>query len=89
MNIYVSNLNSTVQREDLQKKFSPYGEVTIINLIIDKITHRNRGFAFIGMPNKTAAEKAIRELDGSLLDGSSMKVKAAQSRVEGRNQTFY
>lgn len=88
MNIYVSNLSFAVQREDLHKKFSAYGEISLINLVIDGITKRNRGFAFIGMRSKAAAENAIRELNGSMLDGRSIKVKEAQSQTNN-DRTFY
>lgn len=89
MNIYVSNLSSAVQREDLKKQFAPYGEVSLINIIKDKVTNQSRGFAFVGMRDKQAAEKAIRELDGIMMDGRSIKVKAAQSRDEGSSRSFY
>ena len=76
MNIYVSNLGSGVQSEDLKKLFSSYGEVSI-RVIMDKQTNRSRGFAFVGIRDKQAAEKAVRELNGVSLDGRTIKVKEA------------
>jgi RNA recognition motif-containing protein len=89
MNIYVSNLSLSVQSEDLKKQFSPYGEVSLINIIMDKNTNRNRGFAFVGMRSKQAAEKAIRELDGIVIDGRSIKVKEAKGRDEQAGKHFH
>jgi len=89
MNIYVSNLSLNVQQEDLRKQFSPYGEVSIINIVMDKINKQSRGFAFVGMRDKNSAEKAIRELDGIMMDGRSMKVKEARGRDEGSGKSFY
>jgi RNA recognition motif-containing protein len=82
MNIYVSNLGFNVQSEDLQKHFSLYGEVASINIITDKITKRSRGFGFIKMDDTKAAEKAIRELNGMMLDNQTIKVKEARRRED-------
>ena len=90
MNIYVSNLSSTVESADLKKQFSPYGEVSLINIVKDKFTNRSRGFAFVDMRDKQAGEKAIRELDGITMDGRTIKVKEAKSRDEQASKaTFY
>ncbi|MBL7769568.1 MAG: hypothetical protein JNK20_11355 [Flavipsychrobacter sp.] len=45
------------------------GEVTSVNVIIDKVTNRSRGFGFVDMPNSTAAENAIKELNGVSMEG--------------------
>lgn len=82
MNIYVSNLGLNVQSEDLKKHFSLYGEVASINIIMDKITKRSRGFGFIKMDDTKAAEKAIRELNGITLDNQAIKVKEARRRED-------
>jgi len=82
MNIYVSNLGFNVQSEELRKHFSLYGEVASINIIMDKITKRSRGFGFIRMDDTKAAEKAIRELNGITLDNQTIKVKEARRRED-------
>ena len=80
MNIYVSNLGFNVQSEELKDHFSRYGVVVSVNIIMDKITRRSRGFGFIRMDNTKAAEKAIRELNGITLDNQTIKVKEARRR---------
>ncbi|MCF1714315.1 RNA-binding protein [Flavihumibacter sp. RY-1] len=92
MNIYVSNLGFGVQNEELEKLFTPYGEVSSVNVIIDKVTNRSRGFGFVDMPNSTAAENAIKELNGVSMEGRTIKVNEAKPREDrskssGRN--FY
>jgi RNA recognition motif-containing protein len=78
MNIYVSNLGFNVQDEDLKKHFSKYGEVASVKIVIDKVTNRSRGFAFVDMKDQQAAEKAIRELNGLTLDNRAIKVNEAR-----------
>ena len=90
MNIYVSNLGFGVQSEDLKKLFIPYGTVSSVNIIMDKATSRSRGFGFVDMPDKNAAEKAMAELEGSMLDGRPVKLKEAREREQpsARKETW-
>jgi RNA recognition motif-containing protein len=83
MNIYVSNLGFSVDREELKKLFSPYGIVASVSIILDKLTNRSRGFAFVQMPNEDAAQKAMRELNGAVVDGRPMRLSEAK-----RNERF-
>ena len=80
MNIYVSNLSFAVKDEDLRGFFAEYGEVSSAKVITDKLTNRSRGFAFVEMPDETAAQKAIQELDGATVDGRSIKVNVARPK---------
>lgn len=89
MNIYVSNLSFAVVGEDLVKQFSQYGKVSSVNIIMDKVTNRSRGFAFVDMPENNAAEKAIRELNGSSLDGRFIKVNEARQREDRNKSSSY
>ena len=82
MNIYVSNLSFTVQDEDLKAFFAEYGEVSSAKVITDRETNRSRGFGFVEMPDDAAAQKAISELDGGMVDGRSIKVTVAKPREE-------
>jgi RNA recognition motif-containing protein len=82
MNIYVSNLSFAVQDEDLRGFFAEYGEVTSAKVIMDKFTNRSRGFGFVEMSDKTAAQTAIKELDGATVDGRQIKVNEARPREE-------
>jgi len=85
MNIYVSNLSFAVQDEDLREFFAEYGEVASAKVITDKFTNRSRGFGFVEMPDETAAQKAIQELDGATVDGRTIKVNVARPKEEKTN----
>jgi RNA recognition motif-containing protein len=82
MNIYVSNLSFNIQDEDLHQFFSEYGEVTSAKVINDKFTGKSRGFGFVEMPDKAAAQKAIAELDGGSVDGRTIKVVEAKPKED-------
>jgi len=82
MNIYVSNLSYSVQDDDLRGFFQEYGEVASAKVIMDKYTNRSKGFGFVEMPDDTAAQKAIAELDGGMVEGRAIKVMVAKPKEE-------
>jgi RNA recognition motif-containing protein len=82
MNLYVSNLGFNTGDEELRKMFAAYGEVSSAKVIMDKIMNKSRGFGFVEMPDDTAAGTAIKELDGTMNEGRSIKVSEARPREE-------
>ena len=87
MNIYVSSLSFAVQDEDLREFFAEYGEVSSAKVIKDKYTNRSKGFGFVEMPDDTAAQKAISELDGGVVEGRAIKVMVARPKEERPNSS--
>ena len=87
MNIYVSNLSFAVQDEDLREFFAEYGEVSSAKVIKDKYTNRSKGFGFVEMPDDAAAQKAISELDGGVVEGRAIKVMVARPKEERPNNS--
>ena len=49
MNIYVGNLATDVDQDDLQNTFLPYGEVNATKIILDHESGESRGFGFVDM----------------------------------------
>lgn len=86
MNIFVAKLSFDTQSEDLREAFLPYGEVNSANVIIDKFSGRSRGFGFVEMENDEEALNAIRELNGTELQGRTIVVKKAEPRRENNNR---
>ena len=80
MNIYVSNLSFNVQDEDLREFFAPYGEVSSAKVIKDRETGRSKGFGFVEMGDDSSAAKAIRELNGGMVDGRPIRVSEAKPK---------
>ena len=83
--LYVGNLSYSVTNEQLKELFSTYGEVREVNVIV------GRGFGFVEMSSPSEAEKAKEALNGSDLEGRTLKVDEARpprSR-EGRDYRRY
>lgn len=80
MNIYVGNLPYNISEEDLKGTFSEFGEIEAINIIKDKFSGRSKGFGFIEMPNNSEADKAIKALNDTALNGRNIKVNQARPK---------
>lgn len=82
MNIYVGNLSYNVTGDELKALFAEYGEVSEVNVIIDKYTEKSKGFAFVEMKKQAEGEAAIKALNETSLKGRNIKVNQARPRSE-------
>src|SRR6266568_3166896 len=80
--LYVGNLSYDVTENDLRDVLSQHGPVNEINVIMDKITGRARGFAFATMNTPEAANAAILALNGKDWKGRALTVNEARPREE-------
>ena len=60
--------------------FGRYGAVSNVNLIVDRMTGRSRGFAFVEMPNSTEAKEAIEKLNLTKVAGRAITVNEARPK---------
>lgn len=82
-NIFVGNLSFQTTQEDLQAAFANYGSVERVNIITDRDSGQPRGFAFVEMTDRSAAEAAIAQLNGADLNGRAMNVNEARPKPAG------
>ena len=86
--IYVGNLPFSSTEADLKDVFSRHGGVESVAVITDRETGRPRGFAFVEMEEASAAQDAIRALDGTDLGGRNIKVNEAQDKNLGPRRGY-
>lgn len=79
MNLYVSNLSSSINDDDLKKLFAEFGNVNSAKVILDRTTGRSRGFGFVEMTGDDGT-KAINALNGKMTDGKSISISEAKPR---------
>ncbi len=65
--------------------FSQAGTVESANVIEDRETGRSRGFGFVEMASKEAAEAAIAQFNGKEVNGRNLNVNEAKPR---ENRSF-
>jgi RNA recognition motif-containing protein len=80
--LFVGNLSFNVTENDLQDAFAAHGSVVETNLMMDRMTGRPRGFAFVTMSTAEEAQKAIDALNGHQMDGRALTVNIARPREE-------
>jgi cold-inducible RNA-binding protein len=80
--LFVGNLSFNTTQKQLQDLFAAHGTVIGADLIMDKVSGRPRGFAFVTMESKEAAEAAIQALNGKSIDGRAMTVNEARPRED-------
>jgi RNA recognition motif-containing protein len=78
--LFVGNLSYNVTENDLQDLFAQYGSVTEANLMLDRMSGRSRGFAFVSMESKEAADAAIEALNGKNWEGRNISVSPTRPR---------
>ena len=88
MNIYVANLGFNVNDESLQGLFKDFGIVSSAKVIVDKFSSQSRGFGFVEMSDENAAQKAVKELNGIMIDGKAIKVTEARPKEYRSNRDF-
>lgn len=81
--LYVGNLSYQSTEETIREQFSAYGDVSDVHVVLDRDTGRSRGFAFVTMDTDASAQKAINELNGTMIDGRSLRVNEAEERRTG------
>ena len=80
--LYVGNLSPNTTENQILELFKQSGNVTSCQLIMDKVTNKSKGFAFVEMGSETEAAKAMADRNGKELDGRALKVNEAKPREE-------
>jgi RNA recognition motif-containing protein len=80
--LYVGNLSFAATESQVRELFEQFGTVESVAMITDRDTGRFRGFSFVEM-EESAANAAIKGLNGQFVEGRELRVEAANPRDEG------
>ena len=80
MKILVRNLDRETGVKELQALFEAHGKVDSCKLVMDQDSGLSKGFAFVVMPKPYEGKAAIKALNGTELDGYTIRVKKAESK---------
>lgn len=81
--LYVGNLSYNMDANSIASLFAEHGEVADVHVVLDQVSRRPRGFAFVTMGSPEQAQAAITELDGRNVDGRTLRVNQAEARESG------
>lgn len=73
--VYVGGLSDEVQKEDLEREFSKFGNLTKV-----WVARNPPGFAFIEFEDDQDANEAIKEMNGATINGSEIRVDISRGR---------
>ncbi len=79
MKLLARNLARSTTEQELHTLFSAYGDVTECSLVLDQVTGKSKGFAFVEMPDEDEAKTALASLHETVVAKSKIRVKVAQN----------
>ena len=80
--LFVGNLSFQTGENDLQDYFAQAGAVTSVNLMMDKMTGKSRGFAFVEFATPEDANKAVEQFHNKEFQGRQLTVNVARPKEE-------
>lgn len=91
VNLYVKNLDDTIDDERLRKEFAPYGTITSAKVMTEGGRNKGAyqtslGFGFVCFSSPEEATKAVTEMNGRILITKPLYVALAQRKEDRKAQ---
>ncbi|HUT99414.1 MAG TPA: RNA-binding protein [bacterium] len=80
MKLFVGSLSWDTTDQTLRDAFKRFGEVVEAKVITERDSGRSRGFGFVTFADDEAGRKAVSEMNGTELDGRTIRVDEASER---------
>ncbi len=84
--VFVGGLPYATSESQLEGLFAPHGTVQSVQIVTDRLTGQSRGFGFVEMGSAEEASQAITALNGTQLDGRTLKVDEAKPSPDRGNR---
>jgi cold-inducible RNA-binding protein len=81
--LFVGGLSWGTDDAALQNAFSQYGDINSVRVVMDRNTGRSKGFGFVEFANRDSAQEAVDKMNGSDLDGRTIRVDFASANQGG------
>ncbi|KAI8914500.1 hypothetical protein EDD86DRAFT_234907 [Gorgonomyces haynaldii] len=84
-NIYVKNLDGSVDQKKFEELFTPFGKIVSIALAVDE-DGKSKEFGFVNYENHQDAAAAVQEMNEKEIAGKQLYVGRAQKKSERENE---
>ena len=81
--LFIGGLSYSTSNDRLREAFAAVGTVESAAIVTDRDTGRSRGFGFVEMASDQDADQAVSRLNGTSLDGRTIKVEKATGAGPG------
>jgi len=81
--LFIGGLSWDTDDDGLRQAFERFGAMDEVKVITDRETGRSRGFGFVTFAEADAATSAVSEMDGTELDGRTIRVNEAHDKPRG------
>ncbi|XVE90872.1 hypothetical protein DITRI_Ditri20bG0111000 [Diplodiscus trichospermus] len=78
--LFITGLSFYTSEKTLRAHFEGFGELVEVKIIMDKISKRSKGYAFVEYTTEEAAAAALKEMNGKIINGWMIVVDVAKSR---------
>lgn len=79
--LFITGLSFYTSEKTLREAFESFGEIIEVKIIMDKISKRSKGYAFIEYTTEEAASTALKEMNGKIINGWMITVDVAKKKT--------
>jgi len=83
INLYIKNLDDTIDDERLRKEFTGFGTITSAKVMLEN--GRSKGFGFVCFSAPEEATKAVTDMNGRIVGSKPLYVALAQRKEDRKN----
>lgn len=86
MKLLVRNLDRNTTEAELRNLFEAFGKVQSCSIVMDKYTHKSKGFGFVEMPNPGESKAAMKNLNNLEVGSNRIRVKRATPEADSAEE---
>jgi len=81
-NVFIFHVPNEWSQTELLHAFAPWGNIVSARVAVDKVTQRNKGYAFVSYDNIQSAAKAVQQMNGYMAGSKRLKVSIKQGEEQ-------
>jgi len=87
-NVFIFHVPNEWSQPELLQAFSPWGTIVSARVAVDKVTQRNKGYAFVSYDSIQSAATAVQQMNGFMAGTKRLKVSIKQGEEQYVSHLF-